>query len=131
MTSTLETRGAGVVDTRPVTLQATEQTPTALWNDSADPHELATAISEYGAVGATCNPVIAYTCIQQDPEVWVPRIRQLAEEHPTAGESALGWMAVEEPLGQRRRAAAAGVRGVGRPQRSALDADRSASASRP
>jgi transaldolase len=96
MTSTLETQGTVVVGDRPVTLQATEQTPTALWNDSADPHELATAISEYGAVGATCNPVIAYTCIQQDPEVWVPRIRQLAEEHPTAGESALGWMAVEE-----------------------------------
>ncbi|MGU3411035.1 transaldolase family protein [Microbacterium sp. M1A1_1b] len=83
-------------DTRPVTLQASEQTITALWNDSADPHELATAIHEYGAVGATCNPVIAYTCIKQDPDTWVPRIRQIAADHPTAGESWIGWKAVEE-----------------------------------
>ncbi len=97
MTTTLETSTDRTgTDTRPVTLQAAERTPTALWNDSADPRELSTAIHEYGAVGATCNPVIAFTCIQQDPERWVPRIREIAAEHPTAGESWIGWKAVEE-----------------------------------
>ncbi|KQO62838.1 transaldolase family protein [Curtobacterium sp. Leaf261] len=83
-------------DTRPTTLRAAEDTATALWNDSADPTELRTAITEYGAVGATCNPVIALTCIRQDPDTWVPRIRELADEFPTLGESAIGWKAVEE-----------------------------------
>ena len=97
MTTTLETSATTTdTDTRPVTLQAASQTVTALWNDSADPHELSTAIHEYGAVGATCNPVIAYTCIKQDPDTWVPRIREIAAEHPTAGESWIGWKAVEE-----------------------------------
>ncbi|PCN49488.1 transaldolase [Curtobacterium sp. 'Ferrero'] len=96
MTTTDRQRTESAVDTRPVTLQAAERTPTALWNDSADPHELGTAIAEYGAVGATCNPVIAYTCIKQDPDRWVPRIREIAAEHPKAGESWIGWKAVEE-----------------------------------
>lgn len=97
MTTTLDaTADRTGTDSRPVTLQAATQTRTALWNDSADPRELSIAIREYGAVGATCNPVIALTCIQQDPERWVPRIRDIAAEHPTAGESWIGWKAVEE-----------------------------------
>ena len=75
-------------------LQATRTTPTALWNDSADLDELRTAIG-FGAVGATCNPVIALTALKRHPDVWVPRIRALAEEFPTATESELGWKAVE------------------------------------
>jgi transaldolase len=44
-------------------LRASHQFPcTALWNDSADPAELERSI-DFGAVGATCNPVIAYTGI--------------------------------------------------------------------
>ncbi len=70
-------------------------TPTSLWNDSADPDELRQSI-EFGAVGATCNPVIAYTCIRKRPEVWGPRLRELADAHPTWGESELGWAAVKE-----------------------------------
>ncbi|SDQ21910.1 transaldolase family protein [Quadrisphaera sp. DSM 44207] len=74
---------------------AAETTPTSLWNDSADLDELTQAIS-WGAVGATCNPVIALTVIKNHLDRWVPRIRELAEEHPTAGESELGWRVVEE-----------------------------------
>jgi transaldolase len=70
-------------------------TSTSLWNDSADPDELRRSIS-FGAVGATCNPVIAYTVIKRNPDVWVPRIRDLAVEHPTWGEAQLGWAAVKE-----------------------------------
>ncbi|WP_127818129.1 transaldolase family protein [Microbacterium sp. CPCC 204701] len=69
--------------------------PTALWNDSADPDELRRSIA-FGAVGATCNPVIAYTAIKNRPDVWGPRLRELADEHPTWGESQLGWQAVRE-----------------------------------
>jgi transaldolase len=74
---------------------AARTTPTALWNDSADPQELARSI-EFGAVGATCNPVIALAAIKRDLERWVPRIRELAELHPRAGESELGWKVVQE-----------------------------------
>ncbi|HET9167929.1 MAG TPA: transaldolase family protein [Actinospica sp.] len=77
-------------------LRGTREFPqTALWNDSADPDELSRSIG-FGAVGATCNPVIAYTAISRRLDVWRPRIALLAAEHPTAGESAIGWLAVEE-----------------------------------
>ncbi|MGC5224557.1 transaldolase family protein [Micromonospora sp. DT81.3] len=75
--------------------RAASSTPTALWNDSADPSELRRSI-EFGAVGATCNPVIAFAAIKKSPDVWGPRLRELAAEHPTWGESQLGWQAVKE-----------------------------------
>ncbi|MDR0626265.1 MAG: hypothetical protein LBG11_03240 [Bifidobacteriaceae bacterium] len=73
----------------------TKTQPTALWNDSADPSELAQAIS-WGAVGATCNPVIALAAIKADRPRWEARIAELAAERPTATESELGWQVVEE-----------------------------------
>lgn len=51
-----------------------------------DPSELAQSIS-FGGVGATCNPTIAYTCINQRRDVWPPRIAELAKEMPDATES--------------------------------------------
>ncbi|MCD2440976.1 transaldolase [Agromyces sp. SYSU K20354] len=86
--STLTDRTAGPLARAAVTA-------TSLWNDSADPDELRRSIG-FGAVGATCNPVIAYTAIKRHPDVWVPRIRDLAVEHPTWGESQLGWAAVKQ-----------------------------------
>ena len=56
-------------------LTATRTTPTVLWNDSADPDELRQSIS-FGCVGATCNPTIAYTCINQKKERRLPRIAE-------------------------------------------------------
>ena len=76
-------------------LDAARNTPTALWNDSADPDELRQSIS-FGGVGATCNPTIAYTCINQRKDVWLPRIAELAEEMPEATESEIGWQIVRE-----------------------------------
>jgi transaldolase len=73
----------------------TQTTPTALWNDSADPRELSQSIS-WGAVGATCNPVIAVTCVKADLPRWSARMREIADEHPTATESQIGWQVVEE-----------------------------------
>ena len=76
-------------------LDAARHIPTALWNDSSDPSELAQSIS-FGGVGATCNPTIAYTCINQRRDVWLPRIAELAKEMPNATESKIGWQVVHE-----------------------------------
>jgi transaldolase len=75
-------------------LLASRTLPTALWNDSADPDELRQSIA-FGAVGATCNPVIAFSAISEHLDRWRPRIEQLAKDYPTAGESEIGWKAVE------------------------------------
>ena len=82
-------------DARPSLLRGAEDTQTSLWNDSADPTELAASIA-FGAVGATCNPVIALAAIKADLQYWTGRITELADEFPTAGESELGWKVVEE-----------------------------------
>lgn len=76
-------------------LTAAQNTPTALWNDSSDLKELRQSIS-FGGVGATCNPVIAYTCIKSELGQWAPRIRQIAADNPTWGESEIGWQAVKD-----------------------------------
>lgn len=77
------------------TLVASQTTPTALWNDSADPAELVRAI-HHGAVGATCNPVIALTTIRGNSDVWGPRLTHLAQENPHASENTIGWLAIEQ-----------------------------------
>jgi transaldolase len=76
-------------------LRMARETPTALWNDSADPRELSAAIG-WGAVGATCNPVIALAAIRADLPRWTARIAELAAQRPTATEDELGWAVVEE-----------------------------------
>src|SRR5713226_6304977 len=49
--------------------QMTQTTPTRLWNDSASIEEL-TYSMEHGAVGATCNPVIAVTVLKKEMATW-------------------------------------------------------------
>ncbi len=73
----------------------TQRGPTVLWNDSATRSELATSIS-WGAVGATCNPVIALSSIRSDLPRWAARIAELGHERPEATESEIGWKVVEE-----------------------------------
>lgn len=75
--------------------QMTRRGDTVLWNDSADPRELAQSIA-WGAVGATCNPVIAVQCIKNDLPRWTTRMGEIAAEKPTATESEIGWQVVEE-----------------------------------
>lgn len=76
-------------------LDAARQFPTVLWNDSADPDELHQSIG-FGAVGATCNPTIAYTCIKQKMDHWAPRILEIAAADPEASEAEIGWTVVRE-----------------------------------
>jgi len=94
MTQTLGSPAQARTSAGPL-LQMTQTTPTVLWNDSADPRELAQSLG-FGAVGATCNPVIALAAISADLATWKPRIAALAAEQPTATESELGWKVVEE-----------------------------------
>jgi transaldolase len=75
--------------------QMTQTTPTCLWNDSASIEELTYSI-EHGAVGATCNPVIALSVLKAAMPVWGPRILQLIAEMPTATEDEIGWRVIEE-----------------------------------
>jgi transaldolase len=75
--------------------QMTQTTPTVLWNDSADIDELTYAI-EHGAVGATCNPVIALGILKKHITEWRPRIQALIGEMPEATEDQIGWKLVEE-----------------------------------
>jgi len=75
-------------------LQMTQDSPTCLWNDSADPLELAQAIG-WGAVGATCNPVIALSALKADLPTWKGRILEYAAENPTATEDDIGWAMVK------------------------------------
>ncbi len=75
--------------------QMTETTPTCLWNDSAALDELSYSM-EHGAVGATCNPVIALGILKRQMPQWRDRIEALIREMPTATEDQIGWKLVEE-----------------------------------
>ena len=75
--------------------EMTQTTPTCLWNDSADIDELRYAI-ENGAVGATCNPVIAVGILKKEMAQWRPRIQELMKELPRATEDQVGWKLIEE-----------------------------------
>jgi len=76
-------------------LEMTQTTPTCLWNDSASPEELAYAI-QHGAVGATCNPVIALSILKNEMPSWRQRIAALLQELPQASEDDIAWKLVEE-----------------------------------
>ncbi len=75
--------------------EMTQTTPTMLWNDSADMDELRYAIDN-GAVGATCNPVIALGILKKEIALWRPRIQELMRELPGATEDQIGWKLVED-----------------------------------
>jgi transaldolase len=75
--------------------EMTQTTPTCLWNDSASTAELTYAL-DHGAVGATCNPVIALTVVRQELDRWMPRLVSLIEEQPGTTEDEVGWRLVEE-----------------------------------
>ncbi|HVO18397.1 MAG TPA: transaldolase family protein [Anaeromyxobacter sp.] len=75
--------------------EMTETTPTCLWTDTAGLEELKSSIA-YGAVGATCNPVIALSVLKKEVAYWKPRMQELLTVMPTASEDQLGWRLVEE-----------------------------------
>jgi transaldolase len=73
----------------------TTETPTDYWNDSCSTAELEYAVAR-GATGATSNPTIVLEVLRKEQARWLPRIRELAIEHPTWTEVELTWAVVEE-----------------------------------
>jgi transaldolase len=69
--------------------------PTELWNDSCSAHDLEYAI-EHGAVGATSNPTIVMSVLQQDFAEWKGPILELFKAHPTWTEAQLAWELIEQ-----------------------------------
>jgi transaldolase len=76
-------------------LRTASEFPTDYWNDSCNESELAYAI-ENGAVGATTNPTIVGTVMQQEYDTWAPRVREIAAEHPTWTDQQVTWQVIEE-----------------------------------
>jgi transaldolase len=66
-----------------------------LWNDSCSVNELRYAI-EHGATGATTNPTIVFTVVQQELADWKDRIAQLFAAGKTATEAQITWRLIEE-----------------------------------
>jgi transaldolase len=76
-------------------LRMVESTPTDYWNDSCAVAELTYAI-ERGATGATSNPVIVGEVMKKEKDHWVPRVREIAAEHPAWSEVEITWALIEE-----------------------------------
>ena len=76
-------------------LRMVESTPTDYWNDSCAVAELEYAV-ERGATGATSNPVIVGEVMKKEKDHWVPRVREIAAEHPTWSEVEITWALIEE-----------------------------------
>ena len=82
--------------------QMVDATATDYWNDSCAVAELDYAVAR-GGTGATSNPVIVGEVMKKEKDHWVPRVRELAIEHPTWSEVEVTWALIEEM----------GVRGAG------------------
>lgn len=70
-------------------------TPTDFWNDSCSIPELTYAL-EYGAVGATTNPVIVGDVLKKDMKAYEGRIKELISEMSDATEDDITWKLNEE-----------------------------------
>lgn len=68
---------------------------TDFWNDSCSLTELADAVQQ-GAVGATSNPVIVSTVLQEDQATWTPVLKKILKDNPTATEDEITWLLIEE-----------------------------------
>lgn len=76
-------------------LQMTRMTSTDYWNDSCAIEELTYAV-ERGGTGATSNPVIVGEVMKKEAARWVPRVREIAAEHPAWSEVEITWGLIEE-----------------------------------
>ncbi len=78
--------------------QTVTTTATDYWNDSCSVEELTYAI-EHGAVGATSNPTIVLSVLQDEMHLWRDRIRALIAENPTWSEIEVTWKIFDESSG--------------------------------
>jgi transaldolase len=70
-------------------------TQTDFWNDSCAVGELKYAI-EHGATGATSNPTIVFSVLQQEIGDWKARIQEIFAACPSATEAEITWQIIEE-----------------------------------
>lgn len=75
--------------------QMSQTTPTQFWNDNCSKKDLAFAI-EHGAVGATTNPVIVGQVLEAELDSYVPLIKKLIADNPTATEDDIAWLVNEQ-----------------------------------
>ena len=68
---------------------------TEVWNDSCDIQELKYAL-DYGATGATTNPVIVLQVLKNNMEEYEPRILEMIKEYPHETEDELAWRVIGE-----------------------------------
>src|SRR6185503_8699824 len=74
--------------------QMVSTTPTEFWNDSCAMSELRYAI-EHGATGATTNPTIVFSVVQQELADWKNRITALFAAGSTSTEAQITWQLIE------------------------------------
>lgn len=74
--------------------EMTEKYPTRFWNDSCNIKELKSSM-EYGATGATTNPVIAKTVLAEDMERYKDFIEKSIKNNPTSNEDDIAWFTLE------------------------------------
>jgi transaldolase len=74
--------------------EMTVTSPTEFWNDSCSVAELTDAIS-YGATGGTSNPTIVSQVLKKELETWKPKIVELINDNPAAGEDFIAWKIIE------------------------------------
>ncbi|CAM3599997.1 transaldolase family protein [Erysipelothrix urinaevulpis] len=67
---------------------------TDFWNDSCSISELEYAI-EYGAVGATTNPVIVKNVIEAEFDTYQPIIQEMVAKYPNETEDEIAWRIIE------------------------------------
>lgn len=75
--------------------EMTETMATDFWNDSCSVYELTYAL-EYGAVGATTNPIIVGNVLKQDQARYDDRIKEMVRTMPEASEDEIAWKLNEE-----------------------------------
>ncbi|MGI6160537.1 MAG: transaldolase family protein [Christensenellales bacterium] len=75
--------------------QMSQTTPTQFWNDNCAISDLKFAI-EHGAVGATTNPVIVGQVLDANLDDYLPRIKQLIKDNPSATEDEIAWAINEQ-----------------------------------
>ncbi len=74
--------------------ETTKKYGTDFWNDSCSIKELKYAI-EYGAVGATTNPVIVKNVIESEYEIYEPILKDLITKYPAKTEDEIAWDIIE------------------------------------
>ncbi len=76
-------------------LEMVQKSPTQYWNDSCSVKQLAYALKR-GATGATSNPVIVKTVLENELDDYKDYIDGLIKDNPTASEDEIAWMVIEK-----------------------------------